>query len=181
MIVKTQPMGGAEPLSCIQNVAKRIKALGGSAVFGWEVQDCGFYVSKMAHVVWRSPEGELFDVTPYATEVGEIDADGNYPVIAEFKDIEFEPDSEMSFTGHEDTPTPIYVAKSDNWNLKKALEHHRTVDKKLWKQDLGGAQYHARKANEFLKRSGIRGGWDVPVSLGNVDYLKMGLAKGGAA
>ena len=38
MKIQVRPIFGAEPLMCSVNVAKRIKACGGSAAYGWLIR-----------------------------------------------------------------------------------------------------------------------------------------------
>ncbi|QDU25881.1 hypothetical protein ETAA8_09530 [Anatilimnocola aggregata] len=49
---------------CWQNVAGRIKQFGGEAVRGWAVAYKGDIIHLVPHVVWRSPEGTLYEITP---------------------------------------------------------------------------------------------------------------------
>jgi hypothetical protein len=73
MIVPIIPEMYCSPLMCRDNVFTKIAHDGGEAVFGWRVSRELLYSEYQAHCVWRSPNGELFDVTPTC---GEIDDDG---------------------------------------------------------------------------------------------------------
>ena len=94
MKIPNQPIGGAEPLMCTENVRKRIKACGGRAVYGWIVKDQGEFLAKSAHCVWQNDQGELFDVTPYF-----VDAVGPLGILGWPETIEFDPDPNANGMG----------------------------------------------------------------------------------
>ena len=49
---------------CFQLVESRVKAEGGERVLGWQIWQGQLLVEAEFHAVWRSPEGELIDITP---------------------------------------------------------------------------------------------------------------------
>ena len=54
---------------CDVNVAEKIRREGGEAVFGWDIFILGdVLVEAEWHVIWRSPEGLLVDITPRPIE-----------------------------------------------------------------------------------------------------------------
>jgi hypothetical protein len=66
-------IGGGERFQCFANVSEHILTHGGSAVVGWSFQPGPPRPEQRnrlsgcltdTHVVWRSPEGELLDLTP---------------------------------------------------------------------------------------------------------------------
>lgn len=53
------------PVQCFQNVATKINRTGGEIVYGWEVsQYPRVYLEARHHAIWKSPSGQLIDVTP---------------------------------------------------------------------------------------------------------------------
>lgn len=74
---------GDMPVECVGNVRKRIAALGGEEVLGWKIWEWyGVMIEAEFHMLWRSPEGRLHDVTPNA---------------AAFDRVLFLPDPTMSY------------------------------------------------------------------------------------
>lgn len=55
---------GYIPHACHLNVAHRVKHHGGEPVRGWMIWTSIQFTEGEFHSVWRSPEGDLFDVTP---------------------------------------------------------------------------------------------------------------------
>src|SRR5690242_13639183 len=64
MKIPVQPIHGASPLMCAENVKKRIRACGGEAVYGWLVKEEAYSYIWSSHVVWKDESGKLWDVTP---------------------------------------------------------------------------------------------------------------------
>lgn len=62
--VPVDPVPGATPNSCFSNVAAKVAAAGGSQVLGWTIWATAVMVEAEFHAVWRSPVGELVDVSP---------------------------------------------------------------------------------------------------------------------
>jgi hypothetical protein len=50
--------------ACHLNVAHRVKRHGGERVFGWMIWTGPMFTEGEFHSVWRSPDGELMDITP---------------------------------------------------------------------------------------------------------------------
>ena len=56
---------GDQPLDCISNVRRRIAAHGGEPVLGWKIWEWyGIMLEAEFHMVWRTADGLLKDVTP---------------------------------------------------------------------------------------------------------------------
>ena len=65
--VKVEPY--AKPANCFPNVAEKIKRDGGSIVYGWSVLLGQFLIEAERHAVWKSPHGQLIDITPSTSEM----------------------------------------------------------------------------------------------------------------
>jgi hypothetical protein len=167
MKIPTQPMIGGEPLMCIENVKKRIRACGGSKVFGWKVRRNGPVTVHENHVVWQDDEGRLFDVTPEFS-----DLEGEFLTWEWPPEVEFLPDETAAFSGREDIRPHRYV--SDDPRLAKALEYLSRGDMALHRLDLDGCRYWTEKANHAARRCRIR--WDCPATLDMADVVKTTLA-----
>lgn len=51
---------------CFQNVDTYIKEHGGQRVLGWSIwQRANVLIEAEAHAIWKSPTGEMFDITPH--------------------------------------------------------------------------------------------------------------------
>lgn len=65
VFIRSTPAADAEPAWCFDNVMRTIARAGGERVFGWAIWHIpGLYFEAEHHGVWRSPEGELVDVSP---------------------------------------------------------------------------------------------------------------------
>lgn len=61
------------PSECFPNVERMVQEHGGQQVNGWAIwQWANVLVEAEAHSVWRSPEGQLIDITPHVYEEREI-------------------------------------------------------------------------------------------------------------
>jgi hypothetical protein len=49
---------------CFDNVSAKVTALGGDRVAGWSIWQHDYMLEAEYHAVWRSPEGQLMDITP---------------------------------------------------------------------------------------------------------------------
>lgn len=64
-LISVQPPSYAKIGHCYENVEKRIKQKGGTAVYGWEISSCeGIWLEAQFHCIWKSPKGKYIDVTP---------------------------------------------------------------------------------------------------------------------
>ncbi|MBX9624339.1 MAG: hypothetical protein K2X82_11075 [Gemmataceae bacterium] len=65
--VPVRPEPGCTVSNCYPNVTRVVAERGGSQVYGWALwRQPGFMVEAEHHAAWRTPDGELIDVTPHA-------------------------------------------------------------------------------------------------------------------
>lgn len=83
--IKVQVEPDAKPIECFPNVQSKIKVDGGDIVYGWAIWFTGHMIEAEFHAVWRSPAGELVDITPRENHV--------------FSEIAFIPDRKRIFEG----------------------------------------------------------------------------------
>jgi hypothetical protein len=55
----------AKPLYCFPNVYTKIEKQGGSMICGWALWGNEMLFEAEFHSVWKSPKGELIDITPH--------------------------------------------------------------------------------------------------------------------
>lgn len=64
--IQVEAQGWCLPMECFPNVERMVREHGGQQVNGWAIwQWANILVEAEAHSVWRSPEGELADITPH--------------------------------------------------------------------------------------------------------------------
>ncbi len=64
--VPNRPEAFADTHKCAYNVLEKVRRDGGQLVLGWEIGLVPqLWVSGDFHVVWKSPKGELIDITPH--------------------------------------------------------------------------------------------------------------------
>ena len=166
MIIKVQPIWGAEPQMCATNVEKRVTACGGNKVFGWKTKDieAGWKVREN-HCVWEAPDGNLWDVTPEFADVA-----GRYAVVEWPDEIEFERDDGSAFVGKNHPGQ--YLPPTDNRHLRKAAEYMGRGDRAMNEGDLEGCRYWTNRANEAARKGGSDARWEVPASCDMADIIK---------
>lgn len=86
MQVPVQPIAGALPLMCRDNVQMRIRAMGGPIVYGWMVRRDVYTEFRTSHAVWQDDQRNLWDLTPVFSE-----AQGQFAIIDWPSFTEFEP------------------------------------------------------------------------------------------
>jgi hypothetical protein len=102
LIVPPRPWDEVRPGKCYNNVLEMIRRHGGEAVFGWALTDFGphrpnggseppLYRRWLNHVVWRDPQGALWEVSPNSV----IDSQGARD--HEFRATEFLVDASATF------------------------------------------------------------------------------------
>lgn len=65
LFIQSRPAPDAGLGYCFENVKRIVASTGGSAAFGWAIWHMrGTYYEAEHHGVWRSPAGELLDVSP---------------------------------------------------------------------------------------------------------------------
>lgn len=64
--VKLRPDHAAEVRECFHNVTRVAERNGGGLVYGWALWEWPrIFIEAEHHAIWRSPSGELVDVTPH--------------------------------------------------------------------------------------------------------------------
>lgn len=59
------PAEGARDLDCFPVVEAHVRNVGGDVVYGWRIWELPWtYIGAEFHAVWRSPGGDLIDITP---------------------------------------------------------------------------------------------------------------------
>jgi hypothetical protein len=67
LYVPVRPAAASKPAYCFDNSAAHADLHGGEVVYGWAIWRWpGRWFEAEHHAVWRSPAGELLDVTPQA-------------------------------------------------------------------------------------------------------------------
>lgn len=113
IFLPSRPQPDAITSFCFDNVARQISAMGGTAVPGWAIWNIsGVYLEAEHHGVWRSPSGELVDVSPQLNGAVRIlflpDPDAPYdPLSYRSNFISAEP-------GSPDGPAIVALAKRRN-------------------------------------------------------------------
>ena len=64
IVVPVNPESYAEMNACFPSVKEKINRDGGDMLLGWTLRKETFLMSAEFHAVWKSPRGELLDVTP---------------------------------------------------------------------------------------------------------------------
>lgn len=67
--IPLRPSPTAKERQCVGSVDEVVAAHGGTRVMGWKIWECRYWLKAVYHAVWRTPEGELVDVTPEPSEV----------------------------------------------------------------------------------------------------------------
>lgn len=129
--------GELDPRQCYQNVYRLVTQRGGEVVLGWMVDLVpGVYIELMHHAIWRTPGGELLDVT--APQDGERDKNG--PIV-------FIPDDSVQINFDRPIPTNNkYVTLIKDPDLREYLRMYR-VSIESWRR-LGALP---QGSDEFLK------------------------------
>lgn len=65
LYVPFRPLRDVPLRECFSVVAGHVSANGGQAVLGWNIVELtGIWLEAEFHAIWRSPDGELLDLTP---------------------------------------------------------------------------------------------------------------------
>jgi hypothetical protein len=88
-LARHRPEAWGQLRTCFDNVRRKVEGAGGSALFGWmflyrrvvELSGPGYLIA-VNHAVWRAPDGELIDVTPFH-------ADPNHHPVGPSRDVVF--------------------------------------------------------------------------------------------
>lgn len=141
---------------CVANVEKIVAEHGGELVTGWMLTNSIYHITEyLHHAVWRSPKGELSDVTLVCSSGTAEFVDGY--IGAEVKtEIRFLPDPDAKFWKDEfgkwQALPSRFVAKNDHPYLNRCIEALREAERQLWLNDWGKGKYWNTKAEQFLSR-----------------------------
>lgn len=65
IFLTVQPYKEAIPLECYKNVDAYVELNGGTSQLGWRIWEwTGVLIEAESHCVWKSPEGQLVDISP---------------------------------------------------------------------------------------------------------------------
>ncbi|HWY38632.1 MAG TPA: SEC-C domain-containing protein [Bacteroidia bacterium] len=70
--VTVTPDALAEQNECFDNVQAKIQRDGGDRIVGWQFWKHQFMIEAEYHAVWKSPNGELIDITPKNSAIDKI-------------------------------------------------------------------------------------------------------------
>jgi hypothetical protein len=62
--VDIRPDDGSNVLDCFENVRRKIIRDHGTMILGWQIWELPFMIEAEFHAIWKSPTGELIDITP---------------------------------------------------------------------------------------------------------------------
>jgi hypothetical protein len=144
-----------EPGACYSNVSKCVAKNGGKAVFGWLKTDTVFDALPLIqtwihHCAWESPEGKVFEITPYVKRV--FPDKSLLAVLSdEFSFIRDDAAQLISLPdGRYQSRTPRYTVIRDAERVRKGIEYMMNADRKLHAGDLKGEAYWCARAGEVL-------------------------------
>ena len=67
------PVVHAVPLECFDTVRRQVELYGGECVYGWQVWEWpALFLEAEFHAVWRTPDGQLRDITPKPAPMAQI-------------------------------------------------------------------------------------------------------------
>ena len=96
VVVPVSPAPYAKVNGCFPAVKEKVNRDGGSMLLGWTLRKGSFLMSAEFHAVWKSPRGELLDVTPKGT----LMPDGRY-LINPVDNILFVPAPHAKYEGRQ--------------------------------------------------------------------------------
>jgi hypothetical protein len=123
--VSFRPVIGKPANECFSIVPEYIEKYGGSQVIGWAIWEWpGVLLEAEFHCVWKSPNGELIDISPKD--------------LVGISDISFLPDLEAKYIGHQvnNKMRPL----NDSFLVRRFIEAKKRLFLELNKGDLAG--YH---------------------------------------
>ncbi len=76
------------PNNCFYNVMKKVALDGGHIVYGWKIHHGKLLDEAERHAVWRSPNGELIDISPFNSngKITFIEEDMGWKYRGQFED-----------------------------------------------------------------------------------------------
>jgi hypothetical protein len=134
------------------NARKRVATHGGDVVYGWRatpVVGLPGWRHREQHAVWRSPEGQLFDVTPDSSVMDY--ATGEY-LVGWSEETEFEPDGSARWDGMNDYGQ--YLPPKDTPVMRPAAEYLLRRQKSDRSGDYEGGRYWSGKFADALIKTG---------------------------
>lgn len=72
MILDIIPGAGAEYGSCFVNVLNKVREENGEIIYGWQFCEYPYMIEAEFHAVWKSPNGQLIDITPSLSNENQI-------------------------------------------------------------------------------------------------------------
>jgi hypothetical protein len=163
--IPVQPIAGAEPMMCLENVKKRIRAMGGRPAFGWAIRHDLYTDVKQNHCVWEDQTGQLWDVTPVFESV-----QGEFVVVVWPDDTEFEPDDTAAFEGR--SLPNRYVPTHPSPHVATACTYMENADEFLRHGDLDRCRYWTERANREMKKARLPVRWESPASTELGDFVR---------
>jgi hypothetical protein len=142
----------AAPNNCYNNCVAKVARDGGAVVTGWRHitadSNLGLIKQIQHHAVWRSPAGELIDITP---QVG--GAAGQEAIIVR-SEVEFEVDDTATFLeGGKSRVGRIEKNAADPHGLlAKAVEWANTSLEHEYQGNHQGVKYADRRVKGFLQQ-----------------------------
>lgn len=147
----------SNPGQCFLNVHHQIKKNGGTAIFGWYPSPLTIFnnpkliVPFIHHCVWKSPDGQMYDITPQIISYDPIL--GLKTTFAET--IHFLPNPDATLLQIDGKfkarPTEYLARYSDpNKRLAKAIEYLKIADKKVDEKDPTGERYWLDRVGQIL-------------------------------
>jgi len=127
----------SSPGMCIANCHKQVSEQGGEVVTGWLRNSNRYFRCDVHHAVWRSPEGELLDITPFA------ELNGEHVGIYWLESVEFIPDPTAIFENQVCLPSK-YVPVNPRHH--RACKYLTQSDAAIQEQDFDRASYWEKKA-----------------------------------
>lgn len=138
-----------EPNQCSANVQKAVSKFGGEMVTGWLVTDCHWWWQYIHHAVWKTPEGQLVDITPQFAELHGDDA------LSYLMQRDFWPDPSATFIGHLGRPCRYIPKPSSHHEIASVCEYLRLSDRCFYlTKELDKAEEFTAKANSVLRKYG---------------------------
>lgn len=139
---------------CIANVEKIVGQHGGELVTGWMLTESIHHITEcLHHAVWRSPEGELIDVTLVCSS-GTSDIVDGYIGAYVKPEIRFLPDAAAEFWKNEQDEwrslPSKFVPHNKHPYLKKCVEALTEAERHLRLNDWEKGKYWNSKAERFL-------------------------------
>lgn len=72
MILDIIPDADAEYGSCFVNVLNKVREEKGEIIYGWQFCEYPYMIEAEFHAVWKSPNGQLIDITPSISNENQI-------------------------------------------------------------------------------------------------------------